>query len=275
MPSLFSGLVRIDAVRRMIVASVDTRDDTGGQHGGGGSESSSRSVLDDSNNVSDDTCPGTSDDESSVFDDPPNAAPRQFVTEDNQDQTDLFHGELTSTMHPRKRQRLHWQLPSTSYTQGPFPGDGDAFKIGPNGETLTMPSYLAMSGYAVIPNQYQPQSAAAAVVVPSEESSPSATSWAAAIASPNAAKSSASLHVPEKKPTSKSLSINWFCRLSINKHFSVKKGFGGRVPPIHWRGSDAQMIVWRRMTRQEVSYCIINGRRPEASILSINPIQSL
>ena len=248
--------------------------DAGSQHGGGGSQSSSQSV-------SDDTCPGTSDDESSVFDDPPNAAPRQFVTETetehDQDQTDLFHGELTSTMHPRKRQRLlHWQLPSTSYTQGPFPGDGDAFTIGPNGETLTMPSYLAMSGYAVIPNQYQPQSAtAAAVVVPSEESSPSATSWAAAIASPNATKSSASLHVPEKKPTSKSLSINWFCRLSINKHFSVKKGFGGRVPPIHWRGSDAQMLVWRRMTRQEVSYCIINGRRPEASILSINPIQSL
>ena len=265
MPSLFSGLVRIETVGRMFVLASEDMD-AGSQHGGGGSQSSSQSV-------SDDTGPGTSDDESSVFDDPPNAAPRQFVTE--QDQTDLFHGELTSTMHPRKRQRLHWQLPSTSYTQGPFPGDGDAFKIGPNGETLTMPSYLAMSGYAVIPNQYQPQSAAAAVVVPSEESSPSATSWAAAIASPNAAKSSASLHVPEKKPTSKSLSINWFCRLSINKHFSVKKGFGGRVPPIHWRGSDAQMLVWRRMTRQEVSYCIINGRRPEASILSINPIQSL
>ena len=240
-----------------VLASEDM--DAGSQHGGGGSQSSSQSV-------SDDTCPGTSDDERSVFDDPPNAAPRQFVTEteDEQDQTDLFH-ELTSTMHPRKRQRLHWQLPSTSYTQGPFPGDGDAFKIGPNGETLTMPSYLAMSGYAVIPNQfYQPQSAAAAVVVPSEESSPSATSWAAAIASPNATKSSASLHVPEKKPTSKSLSINWFCRLSINKHFSVKKGFGGRVPPIHWRGSDAKMMVWRRMTRGEVSYSTGGDQRHQS-----------
>ena len=163
----------------------------------------------------------------------------------------------TSPLRPRpsnKRRRGRYFPPiRTRLASGPFPGDGDTYFIGPNGETLTVPSYYAMSGYAVgIPHHYQqkPAASSAAAVVPEEESSPSATSWAAAIPSPNAAKSSS----PEQITASPSspLSLNWFCRLSINKHFPVKKGFGGRVPPIHWRGSKSQMTVWRRMTRKEV-----------------------
>ena len=160
----------------------------------------------------------------------------------------------TNPLRPRpsnKRRRGRYFPPiRTRLTSGPFPGDGDVYAIGPNGETLTVPSYYAMSGYAVgIPHHYQQKPAlspAAAAVVPEEESPPSATSWAATIPSPNATKFS-----PPEQPSSP-LSLNWFCRLSINKHFPVKKGFGGRVPPIHWRGSKSQMAVWRRMTRKEV-----------------------
>lgn len=156
----------------------------------------------------------------------------------------------TSPLHPRpsnKRRRGRYFPPiRTRLTRGPFPGDGDVYAIGPSGETLQVPSYYAMSGYAVgIPHHYQqkPAVSSAAAVVPEEESSPSATSWAATIPSP-----AEQIMTPPSPP----LSLNWFCRLSINKHFPVKKGFGGRVPPIHWRGSNSQMTVWRRMTRKEV-----------------------
>ena len=156
---------------------------------------------------------------------------------------------VTNPLRPRpsnKRRRGRYFPPiRTKLTTGPFPGDGDEYFIGPN-QTLRLPSYYAMSGYAVNPHHYQQKPAA---VVPEEEPSPSAASWAATIPSPNATKLS-----PEQITTSPSspLSINWFCRLSINKHYPVKKGFGGRVPPIHWRGSEARMTVWRRMTRKEV-----------------------
>jgi len=122
-------------------------------------------------------------------------------------------------------------------------------------------SHLKMSGYAVVPE---------------EESSPSATSWAATIPSPNATKSS-----PEQRTASpsSSLSINWFCRISINKHYPVKKGFGGRVPPTHWRGGDAQMKVWRRMTRQEVrraNYSILlHDGRQQGLILTLFSFPSI
>lgn len=165
-----------------------------------------------------------------------------------------------TTYHPlrprpsNKRRRGRYFPPiQTRLTSGPFPGDGDEFIIGPKGQTLRIPSYYAMSGYAIIPNHYQQKPAASSVVavVPEEEeSSPSATSWAATIPSPNATKSSPAEQITASP--SSPLSLNWFCRNSINKHFPVKKGFGGRVPPIHWRGSKSQMTVWRRMTRKEV-----------------------
>lgn len=162
----------------------------------------------------------------------------------------------TNPLRPRpsnkRRRGRYFPHIRTRLARGPFPGDGDVYTIGPNGQTLTIPSYYAMSGYAVISNQHQQKPAvSSAAVVPEEESSPSATSWAATIPSPNATKSSPTEQVTTS-PSSPPLSMNWFCRLSINKHFPVKKGFGGRVPPIHWRGSESKMKVWRKMTRKEV-----------------------
>jgi len=146
---------------------------------------------------------------------------------------------MTTQQELKRKRRRQFPPLRTSISSGPFPGDGERFFIGTNLE-LCMPSYLACCG-SHIDMRYDGNGNDNDKSFLTVETTPNL------MASPSTANAAAATGTAPGAP----LTVNWFDKASIDRHHPMNKRFGHRMPPINWRGSDARMRTWRKLSNSQ------------------------